>query len=184
MDPLVAAPVAAASGLNATLPLLTLLVVARLTERSLGWPLDGLDNNEFFALLGAVALFELVADKIPVVDHFLHAFWMPVAAAAGAAVLASSAGDDGLTTTAGLLGLGGATTALASHGVRALVRPVVTTTTAGLGNPVISTVEDSAAVGVTLAALLVPVLAVVAFAGWLLAGALLFATARRGRRSA
>ncbi len=181
MDPLVAAPVAAASGLNATLPLLTLLVVARLTGRSLGWPLDGLDNYEFVALLGGVALLEVVADKIPGVDHFLHVVWAPMAAAAGAAILASSAGDDGLTTTSGLLGLGGATTALASHGVRALARPVVTASTAGLGNPVISSIEDSAAVGVTLAALLVPVLAVVAFAGWLLAGVLLFARPRRHR---
>jgi hypothetical protein len=47
------------------------------------------------------------------------------------------------------------------HAVKATARPVITATTGGLGNPIISVIEDVASVALTLLAILVPILTVV-----------------------
>jgi chromate transport protein ChrA len=45
------------------------------------------------------------------------------------------------------------------HAAKAAARPVVTATTAGVGNPVVSFIEDVAAAAMTLLAILLPFLA-------------------------
>jgi Domain of unknown function (DUF4126) len=62
--------------------------------------------------------------------------------------------------------------AFSVHAVKATARPVVTATTAGVGNPIVSTAEDVAAGVTTLVAILVPalaatlIIALVAFLSW------------------
>jgi hypothetical protein len=55
----------------------------------------------------------------------------------------------------------GAVTAGSIHAGRAAARPVSTATTGGVGNPILSFVEDIGSAGLTALAFLVPVLAVV-----------------------
>jgi chromate transport protein ChrA len=50
---------------------------------------------------------------------------------------------------------------LTVHGAKAAVRPVVNTTTAGVGAPVVSTIEDITSVVLSLVAILLPVLVLV-----------------------
>jgi heme/copper-type cytochrome/quinol oxidase subunit 2 len=50
---------------------------------------------------------------------------------------------------------------LTVHGAKASVRPVVNTTTAGFGAPVVSTIEDLGSVTLSLVAILIPVLVLV-----------------------
>ena len=45
------------------------------------------------------------------------------------------------------------------HATRAAARPVATTTTAGMGNPVVSFIEDAISLTLTLLALFAPILA-------------------------
>jgi len=135
---------AAATGLRTFLPLLMLSLVARL-----GW--FGVDLNPQFAWLGSTGAMvalgvatvaEVIADKVPVVDHALSAmgtFTRPLAGALAAGAVFGHA-DPGMAAIAGLVI--GVPTAFAFHAAQSSTRLVSTATTAGLGNPVLSVLED------------------------------------------
>ena len=110
---------------------------------------------------------EITADKIPIVDSINDGIQTFVRPTAGAILFAASAGvitdiHPVLALVAGLLVAGSV------HAAKATVRPAVTATTAGTGNWAVSTVEDVAATGISILAVLVPVAAVVVFVavGW------------------
>jgi ABC-type thiamin/hydroxymethylpyrimidine transport system permease subunit len=50
------------------------------------------------------------------------------------------------------------------HATKAAARPVITATTAGIGNPIVSFVEDIIAAGATVLALVAPALAAILMA--------------------
>ena len=104
-------------------------------------------------VLGIFAVIEFCADKIPVVDHAVHVLHF-AAKPIAAAILVGSMVPDGSTpdiATTGLMALG-ALNALGVHGGVAALRGASTATTAGLGNPILSIIEDVvAAVGVVIA---------------------------------
>jgi hypothetical protein len=80
-----------------------------------------------------------------------------------------------LSLGAGLLVAGGV------HATKAAARPVVTVTTAGIGNPVVSVLEDVVAIIVSLLAILLPILAallLLVFIGFVL----IFIRRRRQRK--
>jgi len=104
-------------------------------------------------VLGILAIVEFFADKVPVVDHAVHVLHFatkPIAAA----IIVGSMIPDGTTpdlATTGLMALG-ALNALGVHGGVAAVRGASTATTGGLGNPILSFIEDViAAFGVVIA---------------------------------
>jgi hypothetical protein len=76
----------------------------------------------------------------------------------------------------------GVVIALGVHGVKAVSRPVVNATTAGIGAPVVSTAEDATSAVMSVVAIILPILvlvflvALVVFAIW--------AVRRRGQRRA
>jgi Domain of unknown function (DUF4126) len=81
----------------------------------------------------------------------------PAAPATGVvAALAATGGVDVSSPLIVALGLVAAETA---HGTRMAIRPFSTVGTAGVGNPVISLIEDVAAIALSLAAILLPVIA-------------------------
>ncbi|HSZ53532.1 MAG TPA: DUF4126 domain-containing protein [Caulobacteraceae bacterium] len=163
---------AAAAGLRTFLPLLILAVAARLhlfgvtLNPQAGW----LASTPMLVGLCVAAAAELVADKIPLIDHALAAVGTVTRPLAGA--LAAGAVFHQLDpATAALAGLAiGAPTALAFHGVQSTTRLVSTATSAGLANPIISLVEDVASGLLALAAIAVPVIAALAVVALLLAG--------------
>ena len=134
----------AATGLRTFLPLLMLCLVARF-----GW--FGVDLNPQFAWLASTqalialsvaTVAELIADKVPLVDHALSAlgtFTRPLAGALAAGAVFGHA-DPGVAAVAGLVI--GVPTALAFHAAQSSTRLVSTATTAGLGNPILSAIED------------------------------------------
>jgi hypothetical protein len=150
---------ATASGLNAYLPLLTLGLLARWTNLvRLAPPYDLLSHPAVLLLIAALAVLDFVADKVPGVDHALHVAGLIVHPVAGALVaLAGSSSAGGvhpaLAAACGVILAGG------THGARAAARPVATATTAGLANPVISFLEDVAALTLAVLAVLLPLLA-------------------------
>jgi hypothetical protein len=77
--------------------------------------------------------------------------------------------------------LAGGSTAEAVHAARSAVRPLSTVTTAGIGNPVLSLLEDLGSALLTLLAFVVPVLAVLAVAGMLVLGLILWRRRKRAR---
>ena len=152
--------IAAACGLRAFLPLLVLGIVARL-----GWvPLDPraswIAATPALIALAVATVVEIVADKIPVVDHALDGIATLIRPAA--AWFGASALFHGWPSPWGqILALIPAALALGVHAVKAKVRLGTTAATLGHGNPVVSTAEDGAALGVSLLALLAPIFALV-----------------------
>jgi hypothetical protein len=173
---------AGASGLNASLPLLLVSLLARAGLIHLAPPFDALQSDVAFYGILCLAVVEFSADKVPGLDSVGHFVMAPLAAASGAIVFASQAGavqqvDPGLTVVLSLLA--GAGTAGAVHVTRAVARPVANVVLMG---PVVSVVEDVSAAMLSLTALLAPLLVPVLVAAGVVAGWALWR--RRPRRRA
>ncbi len=154
---------AASSGLNTFLPLLMLATAAHF--HVFGVHLNGgfswLGHDSALIALGIGALIEVVGDKIPVVDHVLDTVGTLSRPAAGA--LAASSVLHGDPTNAAILGLIiGAPTAFGFHAAKSTVRAGSSLGTLGLANPILSTLEDIAAVALSALSLLFPILAPIA----------------------
>ncbi len=170
----------AASGLNAWIPLLALGIAQRVGFVQLSAPFDELGSTPALVVLAIVFVVDLVGDKIPAIDHVLHAVGSLVAPASGAVVVMA---QENLLTqvhpaVAAVLGLvlGGSI-----HAGRSAFRPVVTAGTGGVGNPVVSIVEDISSVVLTLLAIVVPVLAFLGVVGMVVCAVVAYRRWRRRR---
>jgi Domain of unknown function (DUF4126) len=142
-------------------------------------PFDDLSTNTGLVVLAALTAADFVGDKIPAVDHVLHAIGTVVHPAAGAVLFTGQTGLE--TDIPDLVAIAaGGLTAGSVHGARAAVRPASTVSTAGIGNPVLSLGEDAGSIVLTAVAFALPVLAFVLVLA-LLAG--LFVAWRRMRRA-
>jgi hypothetical protein len=167
---------AACCGLRAFLPpfVLGLGVRMGLAELVLGRPVVLHDEFEWLASTPALVVFgvavvaELLADKIPVVDHLLDLVQTLVRPLAGALVVAASlTGLEPLPAAVIGLVVGGSL-AGGVHAAKSNLRLFSTAGTAGAATPAISLAEDVAA---TAGSLLAVKAAVVAATLLLLAGA-------------
>lgn len=148
----------AASGLNAWIPLLGLGVAERLGWVELTEPFDRLGSTVVLVVLAVVFVVDLVGDKIAVVDHVLHAVGTVVAPVSGAIVFAAQ--ENLLSNThPWLAALAGVALGESMHLGRSALRPAVTASTGGVGNPIVSFIEDAFAAVLTLLAVLVPIMA-------------------------
>ena len=147
---------AGAAGLNAYIPLLMLALAGRLGYADLNGPYDVLSSNVGIVALLVLLAVEVLADKIPGVDHVNDVVNTVLRPAAGAVLFLSSNGAGTLhPAVAAVLGL---VSAGGMHALKATGRPLVTATTGGLGNPVVSVLEDIVAIVLALLALLAPLL--------------------------
>ncbi len=146
------------AGLNAYLPLLVVALLARFTDLiTLEPPWDTLESWWVIGVLVVLLLIEFLVDKVPAVDSIndtIQTFIRPVA---GAVLFAASAGvvSDAhpvLAMICGLLVAGGV------HAAKATARPVVTATSGGVLNPVVSTVEDVVSLTLAIVAIVLPIL--------------------------
>lgn len=156
---------AACAGLRAFLPLLLVGIAGRMDLIPLTHWFDWLESNPALIVFGAAVVLELLADKVPFVDHLLDVAETFVKPVAGAVVLASVVTELSPLQTTVLAIVGGSSAAGALHLTKAKARLVSSATTAGVGNPVLSFLEDVAAFLGTLASLIVPVVALLALAG-------------------
>ena len=149
----------ASAGLNAYIPLLVIGVTAHFTDLiQLSSPWDTLANPWILILLGVLVIIEMLADKIPAVNHINDIIQTIVRPAAGAIVFAASARV--VSDIHPVLALGcGLLVAGSVHVVKsAAVRPAVTATTGGAANIPISIAEDILATVTSLLAVLIPIL--------------------------
>lgn len=146
------------AGLNAYLPLLIVALAARFTDWiTLNEPWSALTNGWIIALLVVLLAIEVVADKIPAVDHANDVVQTFIRPAAGAILFAAS--SNVVADVHPVLAMAcGVIVAGSVHAVKATARPVVTATTAGAGNPIVSTLEDIASALVALLSILLPTL--------------------------
>ena len=184
---------AAAAGLNAYVPLLALGLGGRFLEfvqLPAGW--TWLENEWVLGILGVLLVIEFVADKIPAVDTVNDWIQTLVRPASGGIVF----GGGALTETATVPDpaaffqsnqwvpiVTGIVIALGVHVVKAMLRPVLNAATFGMAAPVMSFAEDFSAVGLSVLALLVPILVVLALVGLVVGVVLLVRRARRRKRA-
>ncbi len=149
----------ASAGLNAYIPLLVIGVIAHYDPNliKLNPPYDMLANPYILILIGILLIIEMLADKIPVVNHIndlIQTFVRPVAGA-----IAFAASTNVITGINPILALAcGLLVAGSVHVAKsAAVRPAVTATTAGAGNVPVSLAEDATSTVVSLLSILVPI---------------------------
>lgn len=172
---------AGAAGLNAWIPLLVCGIAARSGGLELAEPFDELASTPALVLVGVGLVVDFVADKVPAIDSVVHAVGTVVNPAAGAIVAAGGAGAD---VPPWLALLAGALTAEGIHLGRATVRPIATTLTAGMANPLVSLTEDTGALGLSLLVLVAPIAAAVLLLVLVVLAVRLVRRARRRRRPA
>ncbi|GAB4542623.1 MAG: DUF4126 domain-containing protein [Anaerolineae bacterium] len=149
---------ASAAGLNAYLPLLVVALTARFTHLiQLNEPWNALTSWWVIGVLAVLLLIEMTVDKIPAVDTINDVVNTAIRPIAGAILFTASSGAVGevhpvLAIICGLLVAGGV------HAVKATARPAVTATTGGLGNWLVSLLEDMVSFITTVLAILVPAL--------------------------
>jgi hypothetical protein len=183
---------AVAAGLNAYIPLLVLGLAGRFIDfvelpASWAW----LENPWVLAVLGVLLVIEIVADKIPVVDSindWLQTIVRPAAggiafgtgSASATAVVTDPASF--FTSSAWVPIVIGVLIALGTHVAKMASRPALNAVTVGTAAPVVSTAEDVSSVILSVLALLLPVLVIVAIGGVVVGFVLLFRRATRRRR--
>lgn len=149
----------ASAGLNAYIPLFIVGLLAHYTDLiELQKPWDTLSNPWILILLGVLLIIEMLADKIPAVNHVNDVIQTIVRPAAGAIAFAASANvitdmHPAVALACGLLVAGGV------HATKSLaVRPVVTATTGGAGNVPVSIAEDIIAAVTSFLAIITPII--------------------------
>ncbi len=183
---LTAMGLAAAAGLNAYIPFLLIALVTRFTDvitlpESYQW----IESWWAIGIATALLLVEVVLDKIPAIDSIndaVQTFVRPTMAGLLSAATTSAAALDNstwITENPWVNVVLGIVVAGVVHVGKATARPVINATTVGVGAPVVSTVEDGASLGLSLVAVLLPVLVLLALA--LLAVAMVWSW-RRFRR--
>ncbi len=106
-------------------------------------------------ILICVAVAEICADKIPIVDHVLHVAQIVVKPAAAAIIVGGTVHPQSNGVLIFLMVIG-ALNALGVHAGIATVRGASTVTTAGVANPFISAAEDVGAAGSIVASFVAP----------------------------
>ncbi|GAB2894676.1 DUF4126 domain-containing protein [Neomicrococcus lactis] len=174
MEFLTATGLSSAAGLNAYIPMLALGLLDRFTNFvNLPPAWSWLSNDWMLWILGVLLVVEVVADKIPVVDSINDVLQTVVRPAAGGVVFASGVGSETVTVSdpgtffasdQWIPVVIGVVIALAVHLFKMGTRPVLNTATVGTAAPVVSAVEDGAAVGLAAAAIFLPILVLVLLA--------------------
>jgi len=147
-----------AAGLNAWLPLLAVGLGDRAGWVNLDSPYDALSSVPGLIVVALLFVLDLIGDKVPALDSVLHAIGLVIAPASGAVLFAAQT-DVTSDLNPAVGALLGALTAGSLQAGRAAVRPFVTASTAGIGNPAVSAAEDGTALVMTVLAFALPVLA-------------------------
>ncbi len=148
-----------AAGLNAYIPLFVVALLSKTTTLiTLNEPYDALATWWVIGVLGVLMAVEILINKVPVadtIDDIVHTFIRP---AAGAILFAASTNVIGLHPA--LAAVCGVILAGGVHAAKSAARPLITATTAGVGNPVVSTVEDAVSFITSVLAVVAPYLVV------------------------
>lgn len=172
------------AGLNAYIPLLALGIADRYFGLvNLAAPYDIIATPGGLAVLTILLLIELFADKVPLVDSMNDLIQSAVRPSSGAVVLMASTEPVEFVNPIFAMALGLLVAGIV-HMVKMAIRPAITATTGGVGNPLVSAAEDGAAIGSSIVALIAPVLVLFLVVGLVIAIIWLLRSRRRRRRIA
>jgi hypothetical protein len=167
----------AAAGLNAYIPFLVVALIARFTDYiTLPVGYEWIESNWAIGIGAALLLAEVILDKIPAVDTINDTIQTFIRPSMGGLIFAATTAAAELDNSTWMkdnpwvsVVLGVLISGLVHTGKMA-ARPVINVGTVGTGAPVVSTVEDISSLGLSLIALIAPLLVILALAllAWLL----------------
>jgi hypothetical protein len=160
---------AAATGFRVFVPLLLAGLAARYGDLPLSDHFAWLAGTPALVMLGTAAAVETLAYYVPGVDHLLDVLAGPASVVAGIVASAAVMTDLPPAVLWPVAIVAGGGVAGLTKGGAALMRAKSGVATGGLANPLVATAETAGAVGMALAAIAVPVLAlaiVVALLVW------------------
>ncbi len=147
---------AASAGFRVFVPMLVAAIAAKAGFLPLNESFQWLSSWTSIVILGTATVVEIMAYYIPVVDNLLDTVATPLAVVAGTLLLTSVLPiDSELMKWITGAAVGGGSAAIVQTG-SALTRLTSTKLTAGLGNPVVATVENVAATGTSILSLVIP----------------------------
>jgi hypothetical protein len=162
---------ATSAGLNAYIPLLTIGLLGRFTSLITlpsGW--QWLENDWVLGILVVLLIIEVVADKIPIVDHINDVVQTVIRPTAGGLAFGAASSSSTVTVSdpANFFSsnqwvpiVTGMAISFGVHALKAAARPVVNLSTGGAGAPVASTAEDVFSVVFAFVAIIFPLLIIV-----------------------
>jgi len=154
---------AASAGFRVFVPMLVAAIAAKTGVLPLNESFLWLSSWTAIAILGTATVVEILAYYIPVVDNLLDTISTPLAIGAGTLLLTSVLPiDSELMRWITGAAVGGGSAAVVQSG-SALTRLTSTKMTAGIGNPVVATVENVAATGTSVLSLIIPFIIVALF---------------------
>ncbi len=167
----------AAAGLNAYIPFLVVALIARFTDYiTLPVGYEWIESNWAIGIGAALLLAEVILDKIPAVDTINDTIQTFIRPSMGGLIFAATTAAAQLDNSTWMkenpwvsVVLGVLISGLVHTGKMA-ARPVINVGTVGAGAPVVSTLEDIGSLGLSLIALIAPLLVILALAllAWLL----------------
>ncbi|MGH9464204.1 MAG: DUF4126 domain-containing protein [Thermoanaerobaculia bacterium] len=150
---------AAACGLRVFVPLLVMSAAAHLGHLELGESFTWIGSTPALVAFAVATLLEVAAYKVPWLDNLLDAAASPIAVVAGVVVSASvvTGMEPLLKWTLAVIAGGGVAGSVQAGTV--VARQLSSLGTGGLANPLLAALEAGGSLGLSLVALLLPLLA-------------------------
>lgn len=152
---------AASVGFRIFVPLLVLSLASFFNFWELNESWQWIGSTTALITLTVATVAEIFAYYIPIVDNLLDTIAVPLAAVAGTAAMASTMIDITPVVSWSLAIIAGGGTAAAIASTSSISRLASTTTTAGLANPIVSTIETFIAFALSIISVFIPILAVI-----------------------
>ncbi|MDV7188095.1 DUF4126 domain-containing protein [Lutibacter sp. TH_r2] len=152
---------AASVGFRIFVPLFALSIASYYGIIPLNESWEWVGSSTAIVILGVATIVEILAYFIPWLDNLLDTVAVPLAAVAGTAVMVSTVANLDPTITWALAIIAGGGTAAAIKGSTSTARLTSTATTAGIANPVISTVETGTSIIMSVFSIFIPIVAIV-----------------------
>ena len=172
----------AASGFRIFVPPLVLSVMAQTTGFDLPANIGWMDNPLATIIFAVATGIEVLAYYVPWVDNLLDTLAAPAALVAGTLITYAFGVDLDPTARWVLAVVAGGGAAGGVQALTSVTRLVSSGTTGGLGNPLVSTTENVAATGLSILAILLPVIAFALVIALLILAAQRVVRFRRRRR--
>jgi hypothetical protein len=149
----------AACGFRIFVPLLVMSIASYSGHLTLSEGFEWIGSLSALVTFAVATVLEIAGYYIPWVDHLLDVIATPVSVVAGIVVMASTVTGMSPFLRWALAIIAGGGIAGTFQAVTSLTRLTSTATTAGLGNPLVSTLEAGGSLGLSLLSIVLPILA-------------------------
>lgn len=151
----------ASVGFRVFLPLFALSLAAYFDVWQLNESWQWVGSTTALITLGVATLAEIIAYFIPYIDNLLDSIAVPLAGIAGTVVMLSTVANLDPVITWSLAIIAGGGTAAAIAGTSGTTRLASTVTTAGVANPLVSTLETGTSLIMSIISIFMPIVAVI-----------------------